>query len=192
MRVISASHTDLKTLVDQGRFRDDLDDRLNILELTIPPLRTRREDIPLLVEHFIGRYASGRAMGVAPEALAALEAYPTRGTCGSSSMMIEQAVVLADAGPIDVHHLPAEMTGLPAAPAQVHAPGDMPPLEQAMDEFERVYLRRALVEADGVKHLAAEALGISRKSLWQKLQKHGLAGPRGRREDPGTHDITDW
>jgi DNA-binding NtrC family response regulator len=191
VRVISASHRDLKALVDQGRFRDDLYYRLNILELTIPPLRTRREDIPLLVEHFVGRYASGRAMGVPPEALAALEAYPYPGNVRELEHVIQQAVVLADAGPIDVHHLPAEMTGLPAAPAQAHVPGGMPPLEQAMEEFERAYVKRALIDAGGVKHLAAEALGISRKNLWQKLQKHGLVGPRGRREGEETPDVTD-
>jgi two-component system response regulator HydG len=178
VRVVSASHRDLKTLVDQGRFRDDLYYRLNILELAIPPLRARREDIPLLVDHFVERYGGGRAVGVTPDALAALEAYPYPGNVRELEHVIQQAVVLADGGPIDVQHLPGEMTGLPTSQAPPGAAAGMLPLAEALDEFERAYVSRALAEAGGVKHLAAEALGISRKSLWQKLQKHGLVSPR--------------
>jgi len=183
VRVVSASHRDLKALVDQGRFRDDLYYRLNILEVTIPPLRARREDIPVLVGHFIERYAGGRPVGVTAEALAALDAYPYPGNVRELEHVIQQAVVLADGGPIGVQHLPAEMTGLPAAPSQASAPGGLLPLAEAMDGFERAYLNRALTEAGGVKHLAAEMLGISRKSLRQKLQKHGIVGLR--RAHPG-------
>jgi DNA-binding NtrC family response regulator len=188
VRVVSASHRDLKALVDQGRFRDDLYYRLNILELAIPPLRTRREDIPTLVDYFIQPYGAGQPIGVTAEALAALEAYPYPGNVRELEHVIQQAVVLADGGAIDVQHLPAEMTGLPTAASPAYSGGGLLPLAQALDEFERAYLNRALAEAGGVKHLAAESLGISRKSLWQKLQKHGLVGthtPDRRRSGDG-------
>jgi two-component system C4-dicarboxylate transport response regulator DctD len=83
------------------------------------------------------------------------------------------------------------MTGLPAAPSPLQAASGMLPLAAALDEFERTYLSRALAEAGGVKHLAAEALGISRKTLWQKLQKHGLVSARTHHEPGQTPVVTD-
>jgi DNA-binding NtrC family response regulator len=191
VRVISASHRDLKALVDVGRFRDDLFYRLNILELTIPPLRARREDIPLLVDHVVARDGGARAGRVTGEALAALEAYPYPGNVRELEHVIQQAVVLADGEPIDLPHLPGEMTGLPMASSAHQEAGGLLPLADAMDEFERSYLSRALAEAGGVKHLAAEALGISRKSLWQKLQKHGLVAPRPHHEPRQAPAVTE-
>jgi DNA-binding NtrC family response regulator len=182
VRVISATHRNLKERIAEGAFREDLYYRVNVIEIPLPPMRERPGDLSLLVQYFLQRFTpSGRALPtVSPSAWAALSQYPYPGNVRELSHALEHAVVLSGGGEIDVRHLPAGVS------AQVLSPGrDTPgpaggtpeirPLHIALREFEREYLLRAMSQASGKRVRAAEMLGISRKSLWEKLRLHGIS-----------------
>jgi DNA-binding NtrC family response regulator len=174
VRVIAATNRDLRKLVAEERFQQDLYYRLNVIPITMPPLRERREDIPLLVEHFIQRHASRagkRVDGVAPDAMAALNGAPWPGNVRELENTIERAVVLA-AGPIiQVRDVTLVSAAAPSAPA-------LPSLNlrQNMDWAERETIRRAMEHARGVKKDAAEAMGISQRAMSYYLAKYRLDG----------------
>jgi DNA-binding NtrC family response regulator len=175
VRVISATHRDLKERILTGNFREDLYYRINVLNVDLPPLRERKGDLPLLVQYFLKKLARpGKPPPrLSPQAWAALSAFPFPGNVRQLSHAIEHAVVLANGDEIDLQHLPRDIVGeteLGAATAPVPRP-----LNTAMKEFEREYLQRALAQADGKRTLAAEILGISRKNLWEKLRMHGFS-----------------
>ncbi len=186
VRVVSATHRDLKERLADGRFREDLYYRLNVLDLHIPPLRDRRTDLPMLVEHFLHKYTRpGRQPpSVSPRAFAALTDYPFPGNVRELEHAIHRAVVLSRGEPIEVSHLPEAVSGGQAmtrngeASASVHghspvaSDDDLTSLQEAVKAFERTYLMRALEVAEGKKSKAAELLGISRKNLWEKLRSH--------------------
>jgi DNA-binding NtrC family response regulator len=183
VRVISATHRDLKQWIADGRFREDLYYRLNVLDIAIPPLRERRGDLPTLVEHFIrSRIADGATSpGIAPAAWAALTQYAFPGNVRELEHAIEHAVVLAQGTEIEVEHLPADIradvaSAAASAAAAAGPPGELRPLSAALKEFERTHLQRALTLAGGRKTRAAEILGISRKNLWEKLRAHSIDG----------------
>jgi two-component system, NtrC family, response regulator AtoC len=175
VRIVSATHRDLKELISQGKFREDLYFRINVLDLNIPPLRERRADMPLLMAHFLRRFYPGRVPpGIAPRAWAALLEYPFPGNVREFAHAIERAVVLAHGSEIDIDHLPADIAGagvgVPSSPTEAN----FRPLGVAAKEFEKLYILRALRLAHGGKGHAAELLGISRKNLWEKLKLHGI------------------
>jgi DNA-binding NtrC family response regulator len=175
VRVISATHRDLKERIASGLFREDLYYRINVLNVDIPPLRERKGDLPLLVQYFLKQFARpGTTPTLSPAAWSALSAFPFPGNVRQLSHAIEHAVVLAGDGDIDLRHLPRDVVGTPedATPIETCAR----PLGTALKEFERDYLQRALVQAAGKRTLAAEILGISRKNLWEKLRLHGVSG----------------
>jgi DNA-binding NtrC family response regulator len=176
VRVISATHRDLKERIATGLFREDLYYRINVLNIDIPPLRDRKGDLPLLVQYFLKEFARpGKATPtLSPAAWSALSAFPFPGNVRQLSHAIEHAVVLSVEGEIDLRHLPRDIVGTPedAAPVETCAR----PLGTALKEFERDYLQRALAQAAGKRTLAAEILGISRKNLWEKLRMHGVTG----------------
>jgi DNA-binding NtrC family response regulator len=179
VRVLSATHRDLKKRIAEGLFREDLYYRINVIEIPMPPLRDRPGDLPILLQHFLHRLVpAGRALPtVAPSAWAALCQYAFPGNVRELSHAIEHAVVLSAGGEIRLDHLPASLTagtklGIPEAGA---APGEIRPLQVAVKEFEREYLLRAIGQASGKRLRAAEILGISRKSLWEKLRLHGIS-----------------
>ena len=175
VRVISATHRDLKERIASGQFREDLYYRVNVLNVDIPPLRDRKGDLPLLVQYFLKAFARpGKATTLSPAAWAALAAFPFPGNVRQLSHAIEHAVVLAGDDDIDLRHLPRDIIGTPhdATPIETCAR----PLGTALKEFERDYLQRALAQASGKRTLAAEILGISRKNLWEKLRLHGVSG----------------
>jgi DNA-binding NtrC family response regulator len=173
VRIVSATHRDLKELIAQGKFREDLYFRINVLDLNIPPLRDRRADMPLLMAHFLRRFYPGRVPpGIAPRAWAALMDYPFPGNVREFAHAIERAVVLAHGSEIDLEHLPTDIAGA-AAPSS-STEGSFRPLAVAAKEFERQYIVSALRLASGGKGQAAELLGISRKNLWEKLKLHGI------------------
>lgn len=174
VRIVSATHRDLKELIAQGRFREDLYFRINVLDLNIPALRDRRADMPLLMAHFLRRFYPGRVPpGIAPRAWAALSDYPFPGNVREFAHAIERAVVLAHGSEIDLEHLPPDIAGA-AAPSSPSEAG-FRPLGVAAKEFEKEYIMRALRLSSGSKGQAAELLGISRKNLWEKLKSHGLS-----------------
>jgi DNA-binding NtrC family response regulator len=175
VRVISATHRNLKERIGDGLFREDLYYRLNVLNVDIPPLRDRRGDLPLLVQYFLKKFTKpGRATPkLLPAAWSALAEFVFPGNVRQLGHAIEHAVVLSGDADIDVQHLPKDIA---QAGEATRSPTPLPrPLGTALKEFEREYLQRALAEAQGKRTLAAEILGISRKNLWEKLRMHGFS-----------------
>jgi DNA-binding NtrC family response regulator len=179
VRVLSATHRDLKKRIAEGLFREDLFYRINVIEIPMPPLRDRPGDLPILLQHFLHRLVpAGRSLPtVAPSAWAALCQYGFPGNVRELSHAIEHAVVLSAGSEIRLDHLPASITaGAKLAGTESVGPsGDVRPLQVAVKEFEREYLLRAIGQAGGKRLRAAEILGISRKSLWEKLRLHGIS-----------------
>jgi DNA-binding NtrC family response regulator len=195
VRLLSATHRNLREHVSQGLFREDLFYRINVLDVNLPPLREREGDLPVLIEFFLDGFTKTDAQGqtVAPtlsaDAYAALAAYRFPGNVRELAHAIEHAVVLAGHGEITLDHLPAEIAeGAPTGPtpgaaadaAKVNGAGPLAPLAIAAREFEKIHLGRALALTGGKRVKAAEMLGISRKSLWEKLRMYESekAGPR--------------
>ncbi len=175
VRVISATHRNLKLNIAEGRFREDLYYRLNVLTIPIPPLRDRRGDLPILVEAFLRRFAPKDPPSLSPTAWAALSEYAFPGNVRELEHAIEHAVVLSRGKEIGLEHLPVDVVGVVRDREQ---PGgtSLRSLAVAAREFEREYLLRALGLTQGKKGQAAEVLGISRKNLWEKLRAHGIHG----------------
>ncbi len=181
VRVVSATHRDLKAEVARGRFREDLYYRLHIIPLEIPALRDRPEDIPQLARHFVSRYAPkvNRAVAsLSPAALAALARYPWPGNVRELENVIEQALVFAEKAELDESDLPASLQG-PGARAAVSA-GNIPvphgdrPLPDILEDIERQLIQRAYEKANGVKTETARLLGIKTSALYYKLEKYGF------------------
>jgi DNA-binding NtrC family response regulator len=172
VRVIAATNRDIRQMVSEGKFQEDLYYRLNVIPISIPPLRERKEDISILVEHFIRKHAQRagkRAEGIDDEALATLHAYDWPGNVRELENTIERAVVLSTSPKIraqSVFMLGA--TGVPPA----GLPGMN--LRQNLDWTERETVRRALESAGGVKKDAAETMGISQRALSYYLAKHRI------------------
>jgi two-component system, NtrC family, response regulator AtoC len=177
VRIISATHRNLKARIAEGLFREDLYYRINTIDLAIPPLRERSGDLAVLVKLFIERFSKrGKGCdGITWRAWNVLSAHDFPGNVRELMHTIEHAALLSQGGKIDLEHLPASVRGdrvrRPVASAEQH----MRPLGDATKEFERDYLVRTLAKFDGKKLKAAESLGISRKNLWEKLRMHGLS-----------------
>ena len=172
VRVVAATNRDLRQMVGAGKFQEDLFYRLNVIPIAIPPLRDRREDIPLLVEHFLRRFASDsgkRIDGVEPSVMAELERYEWPGNVRELENTIERAVVLATGPRLTRDTL--WLMGAVAAP-----PSGLPSqrLHANLEWAERETIRRALEQAGGVKKDAAELMGISQRALSHYLQKYRI------------------
>ncbi|MDP8223642.1 MAG: sigma-54 dependent transcriptional regulator [Candidatus Lernaella stagnicola] len=174
VRILSATNHDLKGLIAERRFREDLYYRLNVISIYIPPLRERREDIPLLVEHFL-RKAAGRnpVKLIDPEAMILLTHYHWPGNIRELQNVIERAVVLTSRERISLDQLPHDITGsAESATPRLHGPVDF---DSEVEKFERDLIAGALVESDHVKTRAAALLGIDRNRLRYKMEKYGIA-----------------
>ncbi|MCC7009242.1 MAG: sigma-54-dependent Fis family transcriptional regulator [Acidobacteria bacterium] len=172
VRVIAATNRDLRQMTADGRFQEDLYYRLNVIPIALPPLRDRREDIPLLVEHFIQRHAlraGKRIEGISPEAMNALVNAPWPGNVRELENAVERAVVLAPQPVIQVRDVSLLSA---AASAQAGLPSLI--LKQNLDWAERETVRRALEQARGVKKDAAELMGISQRAMSYYVAKHRL------------------
>jgi len=170
VRVISATNTDLPRAVAEGRFREDLLFRLNTVEIHLPSLRERREDVPLLASHFLHRQADQyrkHLTGFEPEAMQALLSYAWPGNVRELEHTIERAVLLAQGTRIAPEDLTLRDRRAPAGGAATLE--DMP-----LEEVERVLIRKALERHAGNVSHAAEALGLSRSALYRRLQRYGL------------------
>ena len=178
VRVVAATNRELEEEVARGGFRQDLYYRLNVIELRIPPLRQRREDIPLLVEHFLrrhGRDAGRPALTVSPAALARLEEYDFPGNVRELENLIERAVALAGSDEIGVDDLPRlKPAGNRGGEAVVELPDDGVDLDRLVADYERAWVGKALERAGGVRKKAAQLLGISFRSMRYRLAKLGL------------------
>jgi DNA-binding NtrC family response regulator len=174
VRIIAATHRNLREMVASGRFREDLFFRLNVIELNAPPLRERKGDfVPLLV-HFLRKYTPRGVVppGISPRAWAALTEYSYPGNVREFGHAIEHGLVLSRGSEIDLAHLPPHIAGtiMPSSPSGE----SFRPLMAAMTEFEKEYLLRALRICDGGRTQAAELLHISRKNLWERLRRHNI------------------
>ncbi len=169
IRVISATNVDLQTAVEERRFREDLYYRLNVARFNLPPLRKRREDIPLLTEFFLGKYAQkmGTRAQLADGVMDRLLEYTYPGNIRELENMVEQAVALSIGGVITVDDI------LPDAQREpTEAKGRT--LADIVDRAERSAVEQALREADGSRERAAEALNISPTTLWRKMTRLGI------------------
>jgi DNA-binding NtrC family response regulator len=167
VRVISATNAALGEEVAEGRFREDLLYRLNTVEIHLPPLRERREDIPLLATHFLRRQASQYrrpAMAFDPEAIAMLIEHPWPGNVRELEHTVERAVLLARGDTVSADDLRL----------RTHTAGSAPIEEMTLEEVEAHLIRKALGRHDGNVSRAAEALGLSRSALYRRLQHYGL------------------
>jgi transcriptional regulator with GAF, ATPase, and Fis domain len=180
VRVIAATHRDLRAEVQAGRFREDLFYRLHVFPVRLPPLRERREDIPLLAAHFLEKHARAyrrELAGLDPEALRTLTGYPWPGNVRELENAIERAVAVASGAELKLGDLPPEVRGAQegALPAEVLA--QMPYREAvdiARDRISRDYLVALMREFGGNVTHAAERAGMERESLHRLLRRYGI------------------
>ena len=171
VRLVAASNQDLKQLVKDQTFREDLYYRLNVVSITLPPLRNRRDDIPLLVHNFMSKYsrAFGKEIkGIATEALEIISQYPFPGNVRELENIIERAVALCDDTMISPHDLPSDLRVL----FMSNFDGQAWP---SLEEKEKQYIQQVLIKTNYRKNLSAEILKLPRTTLWRKMKYHGLA-----------------
>ena len=173
VRLLSASNRDLAGLVKQGTFREDLFFRLKVVRIVLPPLRERREDIPLLTEHYIRRLAEehGKAVtGITTEAQAVLGAYDWPGNVRELINTLETMVVLAQGETLGVEDIPAEIRpGEASGAAADLGPG------MSLQDAERLLIQRTLEQTEGNRQKTAELLGIGERTLYRKIRQFGLS-----------------
>jgi two-component system nitrogen regulation response regulator NtrX len=185
VRVIAATNKDLEEEIREGRFREDLYFRLNVIPFHVPPLRERREDIPLLAQHFMEVLSAEhgrRPRAIEPDLLEALSQLPWPGNVRELRNIIERLVIMTPGDTIDRRHLPASL--LDALPAEaVPAPvdgeaGSGGTLAEAREAFERGFILRRYRECGGNMSRTAEALGVERSNLYRKMKAYGLLPAR--------------
>ncbi len=183
IRVVSATNQDLEIAVKEGRFREDLFYRLNVIPIHVPPLRERRSDIPLLAKHFLKKYCSGKKRcveGITDEALDILTRYDWPGNVRELENIMERMVILANGKMITKDDLPYQILektgGVPgqAIPGDLEFPEDGLSLSQAVSELEKRLILKALERTGGVKNRAAKLLKMNRTTLIEKMKKLGL------------------
>ncbi len=169
VRLLSATNADLNAEVAQGRFRQDLLFRLNTVEIRLPPLRDRIEDIPVLAEHFLKLHRERYRrpiMGFTPEALDALRQHLWPGNVRELDHVIERAVLMSPGQIVTAFDLALEATPDARLSARLE--------EMSLEDAERLLIKKALARFEGNANRAAEALGLSRSALYRRLQKYGL------------------
>ncbi len=182
LRIIAATNSNLSSLVENKSFREDLYYRLNVIPIHLPPLRERREDIPDLVEFFIGKYNTrhnkAHIQGIDPDALKVFERYPWPGNVRELENVIERAVVLETEKKIRKTSLPDELLN------DLHSDKVQVPeldqsnidLEKTLDQIEKKMITNALMRSDGIINKAAETLNLSFRSMRYRIEKHKLRG----------------
>ncbi len=181
VRIVAATNKDLAQLVEDGRFREDLYYRLNVVRLDVPPLRMRPSDIPMLAEHFLRHYAEENEKplrGLTQRATEALLSHPWPGNVRELQNAIEQAVVLCEDDMVDAQDLPIAKSGSEVDPLRLMIPG------VTLAELERFAILRTLETCGNSPTKAAAVLGISRRTIQYRLQEWGLSrAPRGGKAD---------
>lgn len=168
VRVVAATNRDMEKEVAEGRFREDLYYRLNVVKLTIPPLRDRKSDLPALIEHFIGKTKASSKKQLSFSALAALEQYDFPGNVRELSHLIERGVLLSKGSLIEAEDLllpnaKVPATALPSAATLC-----------SLEEVEKIHIENALRQMNWNKTKAADVLGISVRNLYRKIDQFGL------------------
>jgi len=180
VRVVAATNRELKKEVEDGRFREDLYYRLNVVHLHIPPLRERQEDIAPLATHFLRKYAQENVRGevrLSPEAMKLLLHYSWPGNVRELENVMERAVILCNQNLITVTDLPGELAGEPREASRLNIDRFIPiqtPLPEALEQIEEQMIRRALEQSGQIQVRAAEILGITKSLLQYKLKKYHL------------------
>jgi DNA-binding NtrC family response regulator len=168
-RILSATNADLPAEIAAGRFREDLLYRLNTVEIHLPPLRERPEDIEPLAHHYLGRFAARYRKPITAfddRALALLKAHPWPGNVRELAHTVERAVLLADPGG---HAVTIRDLGLQPRPTAATSEEAL-----SLEDAERIFIKKVLAKHDGDVRRAADQLGISRSALYRRLQQHGL------------------
>ena len=183
VRVLAATNKDLPAEIRAGRFRDDLFFRLNVIPIFVPPLRDRREDIPLLAEYFMAEFAreyGRRVKTLDPSATGALQAYAWPGNVRELRNVIERLIIMVPRDTIGGHDL-LFLDGVifeDPAPVSAAGPSDPATLHEARQEFERGYIRRVLAGQQGNISRTADVLGVERSNLYRKMRSLGMLGGR--------------
>jgi transcriptional regulator with GAF, ATPase, and Fis domain len=186
VRIVAATNQDLESLVEEKRFRQDLFYRLNVIPIVIPPLRERRSDIPLLIDHFLARFNQTKhtaISGIEPDALRLLANYDWPGNIRELENMVERLVVLKKQGRLLVSDLPEKICRKQAAPELteqfIQFSEDGINLSREVEQYEKHLIVEALRKANGVTTKAAQLLQLNRTTLVEKLKRRGV--------DPRTH-----
>ncbi|WP_434348770.1 enhancer binding protein Nla6 [Myxococcus virescens] len=170
VRVLCATNRDLKQEIKNGRFREDLYFRLNVFQIHLPPLRERRDDVPILVQHFVDKFrgdSGKRVSGVHPEAMEVLKNYDWPGNIRELRNAVERAVILCDGELITREHLPPDMAGKSPERHTFRLPFGL-----SLDAVEREYILGSLQRNGNNKARTAEVLGVSEKTLYNKLNRY--------------------
>jgi two-component system response regulator AtoC len=184
-RIISATNKDLEALITEGRFREDLYYRLNVFRISLPPLRDRREDIPLLAEHFLAKHSGRATPALSPEAVEKLMGYSFPGNVRELENILERALIYCEdslirAGDIDLHEGRGADGGYVAANKHKSVEQPIPAHGQSSGEtaslsaIEKQAIIGALARCNGNRTRAAELLGVSRKTILNKIKQYGL------------------
>ena len=200
VRIIAATNVDLRRLMEEGKFREDLFYRLHVISIQLPPLRDRKDDIPLLVQHFLAKYAQENRkpeLEVTPEALELLGSYDWPGNVRELENVVERAVVLASGQRIGPELIPESVRRTPQMPNSAFV---MPPegisFKDVITDFERRLIETTLEAAGGVQKRAAELLHIKPTTLNEMIKRHDIrprrkrAGTSGESHDPEEDDGT--
>ena len=183
VRVVCATNRDLKEEIKAQRFREDLYFRLNVFHINLAPLKERRDDIPLLVQHFIDKFSKEggkKLQGLSGAAMKMLSDYAWPGNIRELRNTLERAVILCGTGLIEPEHLPSELAGGGGESAYLKLPYGLP-----LREVEKEYILATLGRLQNNKARTAQALGISEKTLYNKLYRYSGRGPRKDEEVPG-------
>ena len=172
VRIVSATNKNLQDLIDKKQFREDLYFRLNVLSLKIPPLRERQDDIPLLLDHFMQKFA-GNNKKFSRDSLKLLKNYNWKGNVRELENIVERAVLLCDNEVIDKEYLPEEITSVSTSRGVTVPSGGMD-FEKLIEDTEKAYLLNALAKTNGVKTEAAKLLNLTFRSFRHKLKKYGI------------------
>jgi two-component system response regulator PilR (NtrC family) len=180
VRIIAATNKELEEAVKEKRFREDLFYRLNVIQIKLPPLRDRREDIQILANHFLKKYSqelSKSISKISPEALQILLNYEYPGNVRELQNIIERAVALEGSSDLTAHNLSSYLSEQPLlkkGPIDIEIPNDGIDLEKMVEDLERTLLLKALDKTKGIKKKAAELLHINFRSMRYRLEKYGL------------------
>ena len=177
VRLLAATVRDLTTEVKEGRFREDLYYRLNVLQLTLPPLRERAGDLPILVDHFVEKYNARlgtRVRGMSPEALKLLMRYAFPGNVRELENMIERAMVMCESDLLGADDLPERVKGKQDPIALTLGAGELS-IKHTTRVIEETLIRRALGQTNGNRTAAAKLLEISHRALLYKIKDYGIA-----------------